>query len=360
MTDARDTAPPLRPARRFDDGGRREEDPLTLQAHREFVPGQQLAPEPQDAEADALLAPGFERRPRRRWLAGLLLATLLLGGLQFGAWLLDAWRGDSLLGVAWSALALAAIGLGGGALLRELWRLRQLRGHMLLRDRAGDHWGSEAIGEGLALCQQLRKDSGIAEQDPRWQAFLAGDAAHHSDAERLQRYARHLLTPRDQQARAEVSRAASETAVMVAVSPLAWVDMLLLAWRTLRMLERIAGLYGLRLGYASRLQLFRSLLLNMALTGAAELASDAGADLLALGVAGRLSTRLAQGLGAGLITARLGFRAMALCRPLPFGEGERPRLSTLRQALLADLQRLAGKDRESNRPQEQYRENQPR
>ena len=67
-------------------------------------------------------------RPRRRWgLFTLLAGTLVLGGIEFAVFLSDAWRQGDWLGTGWSALALLAIGLGGGALTRELWRLRQLR-----------------------------------------------------------------------------------------------------------------------------------------------------------------------------------------------------------------------------------------
>ncbi len=56
---------------------------------------------------------------------------------------------------------------------------------------------------------------------------------------------------------------------MIAVSPLALVDMAFIAWRNLRLINRIATLYGIELGYYSRLRLFRLVLLNIAFAGAA-------------------------------------------------------------------------------------------
>lgn len=72
-----------------------------------------------------------------------------------------------------------------------------------------------------------------------------------------------------------------ETAIMVAISPLTLVDMALVAWRSLAMVDRLCRLYGLELGYASRLRLFRNVLHNMAFAGASELATDASMDMLA-------------------------------------------------------------------------------
>lgn len=331
---------PLKPARRFDQPTAAEPAPALTKA-RVFDPDQPLVEA--DAATDAAVATLANdlQRPRRRWgLFTLLAGTIALGGIEFAVFLSDSWRQGDWLGTGWSALALLAIGLGGSALTRELWRLRHLRRHVALREQAARHWHSETIGDSRALCERLRHDSGIGADDERWRNFIDGDQAFHSDGERLQRYALHVLAPSDARARALIARAASESALLVAASPLAWVDMALLAWRSLRLLDGIAALYGLRLGYAARLRLFRSVLTNLAFAGATELASDAAADALALGLVGRLSTRLAQGLGAGLLTARLGLAAMRLCRPLPFDEENAPRLSEIRAALLEQLKSL--------------------
>lgn len=42
-------------------------------------------------------------------------------------------------------------------------------------------------------------------------------------------------------------------------------------------------------------------------------------------------------MGAGLLTARLGLKAMELCRPLPWLPGEKPRLGEFRRELVGQL-----------------------
>jgi putative membrane protein len=143
-----------------------------------------------------------------------------------------------------------------------------------------------------------------------------------------------------------------DTAVLVAASPLGLLDMALVAWRNLAMIDRLARLYGLELGYASRLKLFRQVLYNVAFAGTSELASDIGMEWLSMDLAGRLSTRAAQGLGVGLMSARLGLKALGLSRPLPFEAGEAPRLVELRRELWQRLSRLddaSSKAREKQR-----------
>ncbi len=77
---------------------------------------------------------------------------------------------------------------------------------------------------------------------------------------------------------------------------------------------------ALNWGYYSRLRLFKLVLLNIAFAGASELVREVGMDWMSQDLAARLSTRAAQGIGAGLLTARLGIKASgvsaARCRGL--------------------------------------------
>ena len=49
---------------------------------------------------------------------------------------------------------------------------------------------------------------------------------------------------------------------------------------------------------------------------------------------------MAQGLGSSVLTARVGLRAMQVCRPLPFLEGEKPRLKEIRKEIIKSLKKL--------------------
>ena len=91
------------------------------------------------------------------------------------------------------------------------------------------------------------------------------------------------------------------------------------------------------LGYYSRLRLFKLVLLNIAFAGASELVREVGMDWMSQDLAARLSTRAAQGIGAGLLTARLGIKAMELCRPLPWIDDDKPRLGDFRRQLIGQV-----------------------
>lgn len=115
--------------------------------------------------------------------------------------------------------------------------------------------------------RKLAQQAGIDQSHPALQRWYAAIHETQNDREIVGLYA-HLVQPvLDAQARREISRFAAESTLMIAVSPLALVDMAFIARRNLRLINRIATLYGIELGYYSRLRLFRLVLLNIAFAG---------------------------------------------------------------------------------------------
>ena len=55
-------------------------------------------------------------------------------------------------------------------------------------------------------------------------------------------------------------------------------------------------------------------LVNLAFAGATEIVQDLGMDWLSQDITAKLSARAAQGIGVGLLTARLGIKAMEFVR----------------------------------------------
>ncbi|RDB44104.1 TIGR01620 family protein [Halomonas sp. DQ26W] len=336
-----------RPGRRFTlDGPTPSTGDETPRPRQDFAAELPTRPivEPIDGPAEQALAASLSRPRKRRWgLLALLGGGLGLGTAELALRLPAALIGGDWLSGGWALLGLSAIGLGAGALLREAWRLRRLRRHDTLRARLGKFQGVDN-GEAMDLARLLKTQLKLDDDHPHWQAFLAAHQTHHSGGDVRQLLAHHLLAPRDREARRLISRMSGETAIMVAVSPLTLVDMALVAWRNLAMIDRICRLYGLELGYASRLRLLRSVLYNMAFAGATEMASEAGMEILSLNLAGRLSTRAGQGMGVGLLSARLGLRTQRLTRPIGFDDGEAPRMADLRNELWQQLRRLEVKE----------------
>ncbi|WP_413111424.1 YcjF family protein [Thaumasiovibrio sp. DFM-14] len=247
------------------------------------------------------------------------------------------------LSLGWSGLIGGVAVLGVSAIVKEAWYLRHLKRRQHEREVGERLLANDGIGEAKGFCQQLMTQSGKhSEGYDRWLHALSGT---HNDREVLEMFDSMVLSVQDEHAKALVAKHAREAGMMVAVSPLATADMLLVAWRALAMVNGLSRIYGVELSYVSRLAMLKMLIRNMALVGASEIAIDASMDMLSMDLTGKISVRAGQGLGVGLLTARLGLRTMEMLRPLPW-LGERPlRLSMVRKELLLKFKSLLSTDK---------------
>ncbi|NDL62373.1 YcjF family protein [Acerihabitans arboris] len=341
---------PVKPRIDFEQG---RDLPLTPPAEP-VLRGAQAFDALEDAQFHPLPEPDEEGRPEQLLLsalrpkrgiwrrmaiagAGLLVVS---AAAQGALWAAHAWQRQDWLALgALGAGALFALA-GAGSLAAEWRRLYRLRQRAGERDRAGELLRSHALGQGREFCLRLAGQAGIDDAHPalrRWQAMVHDT---HSDREVVTLYAKMVQPVIDRRVRAEISRSAAESALLIAVSPLAIVDMGFIAWRNLRLINRVAALYGIEVGYFSRIRLFRLVLLNIAFAGVSEWVREVGMDWMSQDLTARLSARVAQGMGAGLLTARLGIKAMELCRPLPWIDGDKPRLGDYRREIIGQLKTL--------------------
>ncbi len=296
-------------------------------------------PETQTAAEDsiqAVLKPKHHLQ-HKLFMAGLWLfaGALIAQSIQ---WLVLAIRQQDWIILA-SATAAGFIILAGiGSLITERRRLNLLRLRFAEREQASELLLSDASSnKGREFCEKLAQQAGMDHRHPvlqRWQSSLHET---HNDSEVLVLYASLVQPVFDARARIEINRHAIESAVMITVSPLALVDMAFIAWRNMQLINRIATLYGIELGYFSRIRLWRMVLWNMAFAGVTELVRESGINWLSQDLTARLSARAAQGIGVGLLTARLGIKTMELCRPLPWMPGDKPRLGDLQRQLIEQL-----------------------
>ena len=136
---------------------------------------------------------------------------------------------------------------------------------------------------------------------------------------------------------AEVEAAAARVAMVTALVPLALADVATAAVANLRMIRRIAEIYGGRSGSFGSLKLLRRVFGSLVAAGALALTDDMIGSVAGGGVLSKLSRRFGEGVVNGALTARVGVAAMELCRPLPFVALERPAVSSLVSRALAGL-----------------------
>jgi len=268
------------------------------------------------------------RKPSRlvRLFWGLLVA--LIGAvISVAAWnfVADLMVRVPVLGWAFSVLlavfllVLAAVSLREMAAFGRLSRLDGLRHDAATALSAADLAAARGVTDRLVALYRGREDT-------RWGrdrlAELRGDQL---DAEGMLGLAeQELLVPLDAAASREVEAAARQVATVTALVPLALADVAAALTANLRMIRRVAEIYGGRSGFLGGWRLTRAVLSHMVATGAVAVGDDLLEPVLGGSIIGKLSRRFGEGMVNGALTARVGVAAMEVCRPLPFSAGKRP------------------------------------
>lgn len=258
---------------------------------------------------------------------------------RFAAWAFGALFTFVLSVAAWgfvtgllasnTVLGTVALVLVGAAVLAAtLLALREAAGFARLgrldgiRARAA---GAGTLAEARAVLRELRRlYAGRGEL--RWGlARLAEREADVMDADALIRLAeQEVMAPLDQAARAEVEAAARQVATVTALVPLALADVAAALFANLRMIRRVAEIYGGRAGMIGSVKLLRRVFGHLVATGALALTDDLIGSVAGGGLLAKLSRRFGEGVVNGALTVRVGVAAMEICRPMPFDALPRP------------------------------------
>jgi putative membrane protein len=135
---------------------------------------------------------------------------------------------------------------------------------------------------------------------------------------------RELLRNLDLMVSREIAETAKRVSLVTAISPRAFIGVFFVLAAVIRLMRRIAEIYGGRPGLLGFLKLARSVGAHLAITGGMAAGDSLIQQLVGHGIAARISARLGEGVLNGLLTARVGLSAMAVCRPMPFAALPQP------------------------------------
>jgi putative membrane protein len=281
------------------------------------------------------------RQPSRltRLFWGLLL-TILGAVISLAAW-------DFVTGLIarMPMLGYAVTGLIGLFLLVLLMiALRELAAFSRLARIDKLHHQAEAALADNDLEQARRVTKGLARlyagrDDTKWgRDRLAEYGKDQFDAAALLGLAEtELLAPLDTAARREIEAAARQVATVTAIVPLALADVVAALTSNLRMIRRVAEIYGGRSGTLGSWRLARAVMTHLVATGAVAVGDDLIGSVAGGGVLSKISRRFGEGIVNGALTARVGVAAMEVCRPLPFARQKRPSVTGLVKRALTGL-----------------------
>jgi len=303
--------------------------------------------EPFDAieAADGTVVPMGERR-RAPWLGILLsaLSGLLVLGLGLAVenlirdlYAVAPWLGWVALGLSVLALTafLAVIGREVSGIMREqkIEKLREAAADALA---VKDHKAAKAVVSDLLGLYNARAGA------VKGSARLMASMEEIIDADdRLAIAERELLAPLDVQAKRAIAGAAKQVSLVTAVSPRAIVDVAFVIFAAVRLLRTLARIYGGRPGLFGFLRLAKAAFNHLAVTGGVAVGDSLMQQVLGLGLAARISAKLGEGVLNGLMTARFGLAALAVCRPLPFIREDPPKIGDVAGELVSRAEAAA-------------------
>jgi len=205
---------------------------------------------------------------------------------------------------------------------------RRLRRLDALRRRAEVALDTHDLTEARAVAGSLNALYGASGYDPD-EALDAEAALETAEAA--------LLIPLDARVEDEIEAAARQVALATALIPLAFADVAAALAANLRMIRRIAEIYGGRPGTFGNWRLARSVAVHLMATGMVAVGDDLIGSVAGGGVLSKLSRRFGEGVVNGALTVRVGVAAMDVCRPLPFRMGRRPGVTALTANALRGL-----------------------
>jgi putative membrane protein len=224
-----------------------------------------------------------------------------------------------------AAIAVLALLVMLARVLRDILRERKVEA---LRLRATTVVAVGGTDEARSIIGELRSLYGSRPETARGRAALEEALPQLFSARDILAVAeRNLMAPLDALAQAEIASAARRVSLVTAVSPRAVVDVVFVLVACARLLRAVAGIYAGRPGTLGLLRLARQVLGHLVVTGGIAAGDAVIQQVVGQGLAAKLSAKLGEGVLNGLLTARIGLAALAVCRPLPFIEAAPPTLS---------------------------------
>ncbi|MGB0467317.1 MAG: TIGR01620 family protein [Pontibacterium sp.] len=305
---------------------------------RSFVPDEpdqlKAVPEALCGESDAAVVAefkgpelGFKPLKGLKWFLGLsLVYVLVLFAYTTYDLLLQALNFHWVVGGLFILILSFLLVSGLITLAAWLSDKDRLSGLKRLQHQAGHFREVQSYGHVKAYLKDL---GGFYAGKPQASVFAEAVESlpdYADDKEAIAHLETHFVNQMDQAAYQQVSRFSVQTGLAVALSPWGAMDMLLTLWRNSKMIEEVSKIYGVRPGYANRLKILMAVLNNMAFAAVSQMVADHLAKVSASGLMPGALDKVSQGMGSALITVRIGILTINACRPVPYAEGQQPKL----------------------------------
>ena len=268
---------------------------------------------------------------RRGWSLSTLFWSALGGlfSLGIGLWVTNIIDGlfAKASGLGWVAIALAALALIAALamFLREIFAIRRQKRVALLHIALAKARTEDDTKAAHTLLAELTALYTHRPETAAARAHLASLKGEIIDGRDLIDIAeRTLLYPLDALVQKEIAEAAKRVSLVTAIAPRALLDVIFVAAQAIRLIRRIAEIYGGKPGLLGFFRLAKTVGAHLAITGGMAVGDSLLQQVVGHGIASRISAKLGEGVLNGLLTTRVGVSAMSVCRPMPFAAAPAP------------------------------------
>ncbi len=262
---------------------------------------------------------------------GLLLFSLFVSivivGLiyDFTTTLSSMLINSPILGVVYLVLVLLFVGTFGYIMLGEYRGFKKIKEIEGLQEEADSHIKNPSKAS-INFFKNLTKSylSHQYEDVASDAKTLYKEFDTMLDSEVAESFEEKILQKLDTLARDKITKYSTQTAISTAISPVAFIDALLIISRSHIMVTEIAKIYGYKPNFLGRLSLYKRVFGILAFASVTDILANHSHDLLGNSFLSKLSMHSAQGVANGILVARVGLSTIKACRPLSYnkkGEG---------------------------------------
>ena len=240
-------------------------------------------------------------------------------------------------------LLLAVSALGTIEAYRFYKGKQQLKRVDKMREQADSFIRKRSHGKSNLFITELKQLYSESPQGRLLQEVISNQPDYLNDAEIITYLSENFFSQLDKEAQQLITSESIKVGTLIALSPLAIVDTLVVLWRTIKMVNQISGIYGLRLTRIGQWQVFLKIVKATLLAAGTEIAISSIVDKTATGLTGVVTGSVAQGLGVAIYAAKVGLEGMKQSRPVIFHENEQPNMNVITNGIRLGLMNIKSK-----------------
>ncbi len=304
--------------------------------------------QPQRLEEDSILQEKEEKKrltslkaiggfAKKSLIVGGLLASLIVIGTIYDA----AFTASSMLqnmpilGAVYLLLLLSLVGILGYSAFKQYMGYKKLKRIDSLQKEGLIHIKNPTVDVKSYALKVIETYENHEDAEVRASAQKAKSELHSMmSSEVIERIDELVLKQLDEKAKNIILNYASQTAVSTAISPVAFIDAILIISRSHAMITDISKLYGYKPNFIGEMVLVKSVIINLAFASVTELMTHHSGDVVGGSMLSKLSLHGAQGVANGVLTARVGLGTIKSVRPVIYKDKDEGFLKNLTKNII--------------------------